>query len=195
MCNTKDWLTVSMLWPKDELEELQAEMLEMRDEFLEEDMYQLQVLRQQLDQANKNCRILQYRLCKAERRSLRVAQTGHVDGELISSLEQDLKVCERGKNYLQRQSTVCEVDNNYTPLPRWQRTCRFGCTGSWRQWRGSGWSWSRRTLTCGRGCRSWKWPGRCCRRSLTRPERYTWAGPHGAGAGEGGAAMAQVELE
>ncbi|KAJ8360937.1 hypothetical protein SKAU_G00174620 [Synaphobranchus kaupii] len=77
---------------KDELEELQAEMLEMRDEYLEEDMYQLQVLRQQLDQANKSCRILQYRLRKAERRSLRVAQTGRVDGELICTLEQDLKV-------------------------------------------------------------------------------------------------------
>ena len=43
-------------------------------------------------QANKTCRILQYRLRKAERRSLRVAQTGQVDGELIRTLEQDVKV-------------------------------------------------------------------------------------------------------
>ncbi|KAJ8412286.1 hypothetical protein AAFF_G00145530 [Aldrovandia affinis] len=77
---------------KDELEELQSEMLEMRDEYLEEDVYQLQVLRQQLDQANKSCRILQYRLRKAERRGLRAAQTGQLDGELVSALEQDLKV-------------------------------------------------------------------------------------------------------
>lgn len=67
-------------------------MLEMRDMYMEEDVYQLQELRQQLDQANKTCRILQYRLKKAERRSIRVAQTGQVDGELIRTLEQDVKV-------------------------------------------------------------------------------------------------------
>ncbi|XP_052338040.1 protein SOGA1-like isoform X2 [Oncorhynchus keta] len=77
---------------KDEMEELRSEMLEMRDMYMEEDVYQLQELRQQFDQANKTCRILQYRLRKAERRSLRVAQTGQVDGELIRTLEQDVKV-------------------------------------------------------------------------------------------------------
>ncbi|KAM9224326.1 microtubule cross-linking factor 1 [Dugong dugon] len=77
---------------KDELDELRAEMEEMRDSYLEEDVYQLQELRRELDHANKNCRILQYRLRKAEQRSLKVAQTGEVDGELIRSLEQDLKV-------------------------------------------------------------------------------------------------------
>ncbi|XP_068184031.1 microtubule cross-linking factor 2 isoform X2 [Antennarius striatus] len=77
---------------KDEMEELRSEMLEMRDMYMEEDVYQLQELRQQLEQANKTCRILQYRLRKAERRSIRVAQTGQVDGELIRSLEQDVKV-------------------------------------------------------------------------------------------------------
>uniref|UniRef100_A0A3B5ALF3 Suppressor of glucose, autophagy associated 1 n=1 Tax=Stegastes partitus TaxID=144197 RepID=A0A3B5ALF3_9TELE len=76
----------------DEMEELRSEMLEMRDMYMEEDVYQLQELRQQLEQANKTCRILQYRLRKAERRSLRVAQTGQVDGELIRTLEQDVKV-------------------------------------------------------------------------------------------------------
>ncbi|XP_043946120.1 protein SOGA1 isoform X2 [Protopterus annectens] len=77
---------------KDEIEELRAEMLEMRDVYVEDDVYQLQEFRQQLDQANKMCRILQYRLRKSERRSLRVAQTGQVDGELIRGLEQDAKV-------------------------------------------------------------------------------------------------------
>nr|XP_056710915.1 microtubule cross-linking factor 1 [Euleptes europaea] len=67
-------------------------MEEMRDSYLEEDVYQLQELRRELDHANKNCRILQYRLRKAEQKSLKVAQTGQVDGELIRSLEQDLKV-------------------------------------------------------------------------------------------------------
>uniref|UniRef100_A0A4W6E8H0 Suppressor of glucose, autophagy associated 1 n=1 Tax=Lates calcarifer TaxID=8187 RepID=A0A4W6E8H0_LATCA len=77
---------------QDEMEEMRSEMLEMRDMYMEEDVYQLQELRQQLEQANKTCRILQYRLRKAERRSLRVAQTGQVDGELIRTLEQDVKV-------------------------------------------------------------------------------------------------------
>ncbi|XP_029012034.1 microtubule cross-linking factor 1-like [Betta splendens] len=77
---------------KDEVEELRCEMLEMRDLFQEEEAYQLQELRQQLDQANKMCRILHYRLRKAERRSIRVAQTGQVDGELVRSLEHDVKV-------------------------------------------------------------------------------------------------------
>uniref|UniRef100_A0A3Q3D7L6 Microtubule crosslinking factor 2 n=1 Tax=Hippocampus comes TaxID=109280 RepID=A0A3Q3D7L6_HIPCM len=77
---------------KDEMEELRSEMLEMRDMYMEDDVYQLQELRQQLEQANKPCRILQYRLRKSERRSIRVAQTGQVDGELIRTLEQDVKV-------------------------------------------------------------------------------------------------------
>uniref|UniRef100_A0A1A7WFF7 SOGA family member 2 n=1 Tax=Iconisemion striatum TaxID=60296 RepID=A0A1A7WFF7_9TELE len=77
---------------KDEVDELRAEMEEVRDSYLEEEVYQLQELRRELDRANKSCRILQYRLRKAEQKSLRVAQTGHVDGELLRSLEQDLKV-------------------------------------------------------------------------------------------------------
>lgn len=79
---------------QDEVDELRAEMEEMRDSYLEEEVYQLQELRRELDRSNKNCRILQYRLRKAEQKSLRVAQTGHVDGDLLRSLEQDLKVCE-----------------------------------------------------------------------------------------------------
>uniref|UniRef100_A0AAY5EX90 DUF4482 domain-containing protein n=1 Tax=Electrophorus electricus TaxID=8005 RepID=A0AAY5EX90_ELEEL len=74
------------------LSELRAEMEEIRDSYLDEEVYQLQELRRELDRANKNCRILQYRLRKAEQRSLRTAQTGHVDGELLRTLEQDLKV-------------------------------------------------------------------------------------------------------
>ncbi|XP_041102131.1 microtubule cross-linking factor 1-like isoform X2 [Polyodon spathula] len=77
---------------KDEVDELRAEMEEMRDSYLEEDVYQLQELRRELDRANKNCRILQYRIRKAEQKSLKVAQTGLVDGALVRSLEQDLKV-------------------------------------------------------------------------------------------------------
>ncbi|XP_061118393.1 protein SOGA3 [Conger conger] len=77
---------------KTEIEEMRTEMDEMRDTFYEEDACQLQDMRRELERANKNCRILQYRLRKAERKRLRYAQTGEIDGELLRSLEQDLKV-------------------------------------------------------------------------------------------------------
>ncbi|XP_075410690.1 microtubule cross-linking factor 3 isoform X2 [Tenrec ecaudatus] len=77
---------------KNEIDELRTEMDEMRDTFFEEDACQLQEMRRELERANKNCRILQYRLRKAERKRLRYAQTGEIDGELLRSLEQDLKV-------------------------------------------------------------------------------------------------------
>lgn len=77
---------------KCEIEEMRTEMDEMRDTFYEEDTCQLQEMRRELERANKNCRILQYRLRKAERKRLRYAQTGEVDEELLRSLEQDLKV-------------------------------------------------------------------------------------------------------
>ncbi|XP_073483321.1 microtubule cross-linking factor 3 isoform X2 [Aquarana catesbeiana] len=77
---------------KNEIDEMRTEMDEMRDTFFEEDACQLQEMRHDLERANKNCRILQYRLRKAERKKLRYAQTGEIDGELLRSLEQDLKV-------------------------------------------------------------------------------------------------------
>ncbi|XP_069014504.1 microtubule cross-linking factor 3-like [Embiotoca jacksoni] len=77
---------------KCEIEEMRTEMDEMRDTFYEEDTCQLQEMRRELERANKNCRILQYRLRKAERKRMRYAQTGEIDEELLRSLEQDLKV-------------------------------------------------------------------------------------------------------
>ncbi|XP_051955698.1 protein SOGA3-like [Xyrauchen texanus] len=77
---------------KNEIEEMRTETEEMRDTFYEEDTCQLQDMRRELERANKNCRILQYRLRKAERKRLRYAQTGEIDEELLRSLEQDLKV-------------------------------------------------------------------------------------------------------
>uniref|UniRef100_A0A3Q3KIK8 SOGA coiled-coil domain-containing protein n=1 Tax=Monopterus albus TaxID=43700 RepID=A0A3Q3KIK8_MONAL len=77
---------------KNEIEEMRVEMDEMRDTFYEEDACQLQDMRRELERANKNCRILQYRLKKAERKRHRFAESGQVDGELLRSLEQDLKV-------------------------------------------------------------------------------------------------------
>ncbi|XP_032414732.1 protein SOGA3 isoform X3 [Xiphophorus hellerii] len=77
---------------KTEIEEMRGEMDEMRDTFYEEDACQLQDMRRELERANKNCRILQYRLKKAERKRLRFNDGGQVDGELLRSLEQDLKV-------------------------------------------------------------------------------------------------------
>ncbi|XP_018598955.1 protein SOGA3-like isoform X2 [Scleropages formosus] len=77
---------------KEELEEMRMEMDEMRDMFFEEDTCQLQKLRRELERAGKNCRILQYRLRKAERKRLPSPRTAEADEELLRSLEQDLKV-------------------------------------------------------------------------------------------------------
>ncbi|XP_041107165.1 protein SOGA3 isoform X2 [Polyodon spathula] len=77
---------------KRDIDEMRTEMDEMRDSFYEEDACQLQDMRRELERANKNCRILQYRLRKAERKRLRYAETGEIDTELVRSLEQDLKV-------------------------------------------------------------------------------------------------------
>ncbi|MFT7816064.1 microtubule cross-linking factor 1 isoform X4 [Arapaima gigas] len=77
---------------KDEVEELRAEMEEVRDGYLAEEVQQVQELRRELDRANKECCILQYRLRKAERRSLQVTHTGRMDGAPVHSLEQDLKI-------------------------------------------------------------------------------------------------------
>lgn len=85
-------VTHSLSPSQNEIDELRTEMDEMRDTFFEEDACQLQEMRHELERANKNCRILQYRLRKAERKRLRYAQTGEIDGELLRSLEQDLKV-------------------------------------------------------------------------------------------------------
>ncbi|KAK1898763.1 Protein SOGA1, partial [Dissostichus eleginoides] len=92
VCSNSSCCVVVVVVLQDEVEELRCEMLEMRDLFQEEEVYQLQNLKLQLDQTNKTCRILQYRLRKAERRSLRVAQSGGADGELVRSLEHDNKV-------------------------------------------------------------------------------------------------------
>lgn len=40
---------------QDEMEELRSEMLEMRDMYMEDDVYQLQDLRQQLEQVRPGC--------------------------------------------------------------------------------------------------------------------------------------------
>ncbi|KAG9342728.1 hypothetical protein JZ751_015590 [Albula glossodonta] len=99
---------------KTEIEEMRTEMDEMRDTFYEEDACQLQDMRRELERANKNCRILQYRLRKAERKRLRYAQTGEIDGELLRSLEQDLKVpwsswLGRGRRSLRRPQVAKDV--------------------------------------------------------------------------------------
>lgn len=84
-------------------------MDEMRDTFYEEDACQLQDMRRELERANKNCRILQYRLKKAERKRLRFTESGQVDGELLRSLEQDLKVIIRRNAY---NSFLVSIINN-----------------------------------------------------------------------------------
>ncbi|KAI5096180.1 protein SOGA3 isoform X1, partial [Silurus meridionalis] len=75
-----------------EIQEMRVEMEEMHDAFYEEDTCRLHELRRELERANKNCRILQYRVRKAERKHLRYTSRGEIDEELLRNLEQDLKV-------------------------------------------------------------------------------------------------------
>lgn len=117
---------ILFLFSQDEVEELRCEMLEMRDMFQEEEVYQLQELRLQLEQANKTCRILQYRLRKAERRSIRVAQTGLVDGELVRSLEHDIKVCNLKLTRNQSNVLLWRREQHKTP----QCYSHYGPSGS-----------------------------------------------------------------
>lgn len=75
-----------------EIQEMRVEMEEMHDAFYEEDTCRLHELRRELERANKNCRILQYRVRKAERKHLRYTSGQEIDEELLRNLEQDLKV-------------------------------------------------------------------------------------------------------
>lgn len=119
---------------------MRAEMDEMRDTFYEEDACQLQDMRRELERANKNCRILQYRLKKAERKRLRFTETGQVDGELLRSLEQDLKVGQKTPNITFSTSVIQESCSYVSSVcvslsVRWPRTYLCACTMSWRMWR------------------------------------------------------------
>lgn len=122
---------------------MRAEMDEMRDTFYEEDACQLQDMRRELERANKNCRILQYRLKKAERKRLRFTETGQVDGELLRSLEQDLKV---GQKNLDMTFTTTVTQESFSRVSsvcvslsvRLPRTYLCVCTMSWRMWRRRG---------------------------------------------------------
>lgn len=80
-----------------EIQEMRVEMEEMHDAFYEEDTCRLHELRRELERANKNCRILQYRVRKAERKHLQYTSGGEINEELLRNLEQDLKV--RQVNY------------------------------------------------------------------------------------------------
>ncbi|GAA6111712.1 protein SOGA3-like, partial [Tachysurus ichikawai] len=75
-----------------EIQEMRVEMEEMHDAFYEEDTCQMHELRRELERANKNCRILQYRVRKAERKHLLYTSGREIDEELLRNLEQDLKV-------------------------------------------------------------------------------------------------------
>ncbi|XP_061098875.1 protein SOGA3-like isoform X2 [Conger conger] len=102
-----------------EVEEMRVEMDEIRDTFYEEDACQLQDMRREFERANKNCRILQYRLRKAERKRPPYAQTGETDGEVLRNLEQDLKVAKdvsirlhQELERMEEKSTKTEEEND-----------------------------------------------------------------------------------
>uniref|UniRef100_UPI00358EFB1F microtubule cross-linking factor 1-like n=1 Tax=Myxine glutinosa TaxID=7769 RepID=UPI00358EFB1F len=130
---------------KDELDELRAEMEELRDGWLEEDVQQVQELRRELDRANKNSRILQYRLKKAERRGLRAGGSNGTDGELLRSIEQDLKVSRDVSVRLHGELRVVEDRR-----------------AAWRP----------RTTRCASNCWSSTWGDRPCSRSSRKTGRY-----------------------
>lgn len=108
-------------------------MDEMRDTFFEEDACQLQEMRHELERANKNCRILQYRLRKAERKRLRYAQTGEIDGELLRSLEQDLKVGALGQGSSDRGDAHSLRDAGFRSAGHKMSETWRGLTGGWEE--------------------------------------------------------------
>lgn len=75
-----------------EIQEMHVEMEEMHDAFYEEDACRVHDLRRELERANKNCRILQYRVRKAERKHLQYTSGGEINEDVLRNLEQDLKV-------------------------------------------------------------------------------------------------------
>ncbi|XP_078584440.1 uncharacterized protein LOC144866722 isoform X1 [Branchiostoma floridae x Branchiostoma japonicum] len=76
---------------KAEIKELKLELEEMQDSFREEEFEQFRQLQRELEQTSRNCRILQLRLRKAEKRNEQVeADRGNYSR--VREIEQDLKV-------------------------------------------------------------------------------------------------------
>ncbi|CDS35505.1 Prefoldin [Echinococcus multilocularis] len=75
---------------KEEIEEMQREIEEMHDHFQEEDRDSMREMQRDLEAANKTCRILQFKLRKAERRFEQVeAERANLE-ERLSRLESQL---------------------------------------------------------------------------------------------------------
>lgn len=87
-----------------------------RDSYLEEEVYQLQELRRSWTVPTRTAESPAVPLRKAEQKRLKVAETGQVDGELIRSLEQDLKVEHK-------------VNSGWTCLPQRSQGSRDSFTG------------------------------------------------------------------
>nr|CDS27798.2 Prefoldin [Hymenolepis microstoma] len=75
---------------KEEIEEMQREIEEMHDHFQEEDRDSLREMQRDLEAANKTCRILQFKLRKAERRFEQVEAERASLEERLSRLESQL---------------------------------------------------------------------------------------------------------
>ncbi|VDL11671.1 unnamed protein product [Hymenolepis diminuta] len=75
---------------KEEIEEMQREIEEMHDHFQEEDRDSMREMQRDLEAANKTCRILQFKLRKAERRFEQVEAERASLEERLSRLESQL---------------------------------------------------------------------------------------------------------
>uniref|UniRef100_A0A5K3FB09 Protein SOGA2 n=2 Tax=Mesocestoides corti TaxID=53468 RepID=A0A5K3FB09_MESCO len=75
---------------KEEIEEMQREIEEMHDHFQEEDRDSMREMQRDLEAANKTCRILQFKLRKAERRFEQVEAERASLEERLSRLESEM---------------------------------------------------------------------------------------------------------
>jgi uncharacterized coiled-coil DUF342 family protein len=75
---------------KEEVEEMQREIEEMHDHFHDEDTDTLRDLQRELEAANKNCRIFQFKLRKAERRYEQCDAERAALEEKLNRLEQEM---------------------------------------------------------------------------------------------------------
>ncbi|XP_013414715.1 centrosomal protein of 290 kDa isoform X2 [Lingula anatina] len=79
---------------KEEMEEMKMEMDEIHDQFREEESVELQELQRELEIAAKNCRILQFKLRKSERKNDQIEADKQMYEERIRSLESQYQSAE-----------------------------------------------------------------------------------------------------
>ncbi len=172
-------------------------MDEMRDTFYEEDACQLHDMRRELERAHKNCRILQYRLRKAERKRMRSAENWwiwrrtaeepgarpkgrlkswaimHANKQCTGQIWHSSLCCQTSVNHKQQWMRPWHLYNVHCST-RWPRMCLCVCTTSWRMWRRNERRQKTRTIDWGNRWLKWRWPNRLYSMSWRRPERWDY---------------------